>query len=880
MEIQGPDLDKHRGEATASDLPVRTTSKISLRMKSQALISNRDLGSEAHLAQHRRPRGMGAATVEFVKAGMRQDPLCALLTDEEIKSVLQTMEHFVFDKDEMVVEQGDVGTTFFVVHEGTLGVSVNGNATNTLTRGNAFGGIALRYKCPRTASVTATETSSCWGSQGSTFHKVLQEHAQREYSENRKFLNCVDLFSGLSMKQKDSLAGFLFMQRFETGARVVTEGEAATAMYFVKSGELRICTGGKVSATGELIGSTSAGVIGLGECFGEGPLLREKPYNCTVLANSACELLCISRKDLKEELGDNLQSCLEMTLFLAGMKRSPGLSQFSTAQQRDIADAMVVREYTAHTQIEGGHPFVVVLEGAVVCAFEGTAAGKANLGRGECYADGTEAELDETGKTDQRSAGSNGCRLGILSNEAFSQALEGLGLAASASSGQVRDYMQKRLVVKKIHVFRHLSQKQTDTLVKAFELRTYKKGDKVVKQGDVGTAFYVIASGEVQVFIGDKLIRNLGKNAYFGERALLFDEPRTATVAVVSSAAEIWSVEKRIFAQIVQGKMQQQLTDRIRLQDTSVTLKDLKSVKLVGSGAAGVVRLVEHKNTGMRYALKRVHKTKGKVPTELARECSLLAENDHPFIMTLVKTFETPKSVYMLTELITGGELHGAIRKIPTVLSLSQSQFYTGSLVLVLEELAGRGIVYRDLKPENVMLDQHGYLKLVDFGIAKKLGEGQCQTFTVIGTPHYMAPDVLQGRGYGIEVDIWSLGVLLFEFVCGHLPFADDRDDPMEVCQAVLKAPLRFPGRYKDQIGRSLMTGLLCRQKKKRLGAGIHGYADIRGHEYFRAGRSDDLLFDKLMGRELDPPVHPTGEWYCNPEDVADIILSDADELG
>merc|ERR1719346_486657 len=166
--------------------------------------------------------------------------------------------------------------------------------------------------------------------------------------------------------------------------------------------------------------------------------------------------------------------------------------------------------------------------------------------------------------------------------------------------------------------------------------------------------------------------------------------------------------------------------------------------------------------------------------------------------MTLVKTFETAKSVYILTELITGGELHGAIRQIPTVLSRAQAQFYTGSLVIVLEELADRNIVYRDLKPENVMLDQQGYLKLIDFGIAKKLEEGKSRTFTMIGTPHYMAPEVMRGHGYGTPVDLWSLGVMQYEFVCGYLPFADELDDPTDVCTAILEETLTFPHRYRD----------------------------------------------------------------------------------
>lgn len=331
---------------------------------------------------------------------------------------------------------------------------------------------------------------------------------------------------------------------------------------------------------------------------------------------------------------------------------------------------------------------------------------------------------------------------------------------------------------------------------------------------------------------------------------------------------------------MISGKMEEQLMYRIRLQDTSVTMKDLRHMKVIGAGAAGVVRLVSHKKTGTEYALKRVKKAEGKVPPEVKRECDLLAENDHPFIMHLVKKFETDNSVYMLTELITGGELHAAIRTIPTVLTRDQAQFYVGALLLALESLYERNIVYRDLKPENVMLDSQGYLKLIDFGIAKKL-EGGGRTFSMIGTPHYMAPEVMKGHGYTTEVDLWSLGVILFELVCGYLPFGDDLDDPTQVCMAVIKGHLQFPNGYQDKHAKALISGLLTHQPKKRLGSGIDGMEAIKVLEFFKPKNTSlGTLFDQLMGRTLDPPVMPEGPSYCEDEDVIDIILSDQGELG
>lgn len=871
-----PDTGRKRGTRKGNDARVMATAKAS---------------TEAHLVLHKKSREMDEATKKMVVDGMKHDRICAMLEEKDFQAILQTMEYYEFKANDPVVRQGDVGQIFFVTHAGQLEVSMNDQVVNTMGPGNAFGGLSLIYNCPRTASVTAVVDSSCWGVTGDNFRSVLQDNAKSHYSENRKFLDSIKLFDGLPARQKDRVADSLLTEVFETGQRVVTQGELAGAMYFVKKGEMTVIEGGTIGADGAISGGNAMTKIGVGASFGERGLLYNEPRTSTVVAESRCELLCIAGESLKEVFGDEVSACLERSFILAALQKSPMISQFSDPQQTTIVGAMSMRVLKSGEKIQAGLRFAVVVDGVI----EGSSHGNAvSLPRASWYEEdalpesavGMDASMaiaemqKNRGTLQNLQAGTAGAKLCVLTMESFNQVLKDLGLTNEGSEEEAVDITRKMMLARKVHIFRHLNEDQMSRLVKSFKLQKYAKNAIVLKQGELGTTFCVIASGEVRILIDGNPVRTLAKNAYIGERALLFDEPRSATVEVTSNEADIWFVEKATFTDIVKGNMQEDLMHRIRLQDTSVTMKDLKCIKIVGAGAAGVVRLVEHKTTKTRYALKRVMKQGGKVPEEVKRECELLAENDHPFIMHLVKTFETPKSVYMLTELITGGELHAAIRTVPTVLSRSQGQFYTGSLVLVLEALTDRNIVYRDLKPENVMLDAQGYLKLIDFGIAKKLEEGKMRTYTMIGTPHYMAPEVMRGHGYSTEIDIWSLGVLLFELVCGYLPFADDLDEPTEVCTAVLRDPLSFPSGYKDKHGRELMQGMMCRQPKKRIGSGLNGYDDIKNAQFFKIGHESSSVFTKILGRELRPPVVPHGECYCDPEDVADLVISDNDVLG
>mmetsp|Transcript_3614 Transcript_3614/g.7922 ORF Transcript_3614/g.7922 Transcript_3614/m.7922 type:complete len:565 (+) Transcript_3614:173-1867(+) len=431
----------------------------------------------------------------------------------------------------------------------------------------------------------------------------------------------------------------------------------------------------------------------------------------------------------------------------------------------------------------------------------------------------------------------------------------------------------KMQIIRDVYIFRHLAEIQLEHLVRQFELLTYKKGENIVTQSKIGCRFFVISTGEVAVKIDDTVVRHLGKNAYFGERALLFDEPRTASVEVVSATAECWGVSKATFLAMLNEKMHQLLMYRIRLQDTSISMDDLRTLKCIGAGAMGSVELVIHKKTFTHYALKKVSKEDGVTPERCLTEVHLLAMNDHPFVLHLVKTFETPAEMCILTELVTGGELFAAIRTFPTNLSRRDAQFYVGSLTLALEALHHRRILYRDLKPENILLDAQGYVKMIDFGVAMKMDKKH-RTFTVIGTPHYMAPEMIRGRGYGLLVDIWAMGVILYEMVCGYLPFGNEFEIPQDVFKAVINGSLTFPDVYKDADGMDLIQALLRPSIKDRLGVG--GYTEIKEVPWFQKaggfGCSSQLLsssqflgedhkgpslFDGLLARELEPPLIP-----------------------
>mmetsp|Transcript_54411 Transcript_54411/g.99642 ORF Transcript_54411/g.99642 Transcript_54411/m.99642 type:complete len:1016 (+) Transcript_54411:77-3124(+) len=879
------------------------------------------------LPQHRRHRSKGQATMQLLLSAFKSSRLFSLLDESKLWTLIDSLEYYAFDSGEYICREGEVGSHVFVSQTAGLEVVLCGGTVAELPRGRTFGELALFSNCPRSVSVAAgRDGAGVWGAAADTFRQVVQASLVWQVKDSRSFVDSLPLFEGLSMRQRDSVSDACTLVTLEDDERrVLGEGDART-IYFVKSGELRVIHEGEVDGTrqgshrkgnaGSGTGSSAVncGVSSVapssassersterlpmlrpGDFVGQHALLYNAPFSMTVQATGRCELLGVSASLVRQILGTELNPIrLQRTFLLSSLKRHPIFASLSHNQVLVAVREMEFQDCPPCKRIPA-LPFFVVADGAVKL---GTTDNAKVLHRGECY--GTLPLVDtakpEAGESPRdadpgvahsvpaqpnaassqsavRAAGPDGCRLAVLPWRGVSLILEELGLDPSTVGWEDPDHLVERmaLIVSKVCVFRHLPNHQIKLLVRGATRKTFSKGEKVIVAGERGSHFFIVVSGEVHAKVDDLVVRTMVKYAYFGERALLLDEPRAATIEVASPESEIWAIDKSTFKEVVKEKTPtaELLMHRMSLADHGIKMDDLKRLEIIGSGTSGVVQLVQHQKTGFKYALKRVEKVNGAALEVVKREIQVLAENDHPFIMHLVKTYETDKSFYMLTEYCAGGELHAAIRTIPTVLSRRQAMFYTGSLLLMLEALHDRNVVYRDLKPENIMLDQQGYLKLIDFGTAKKLDRSCPRTYTQVGTPHYMAPEVIRGKGYGIEVDVWALGVILYELMCGYLPFGDDIEpsNSFEVCKAVLDGDLKFPD-VVDRSAKELIENLLVSRPASRLGCGVSGYQDIKSASFFGLDgmgvipngdtKGNDYYFALLISRELQAPIPPT----------------------
>ncbi|KAF2426598.1 Pkinase-domain-containing protein [Tothia fuscella] len=279
------------------------------------------------------------------------------------------------------------------------------------------------------------------------------------------------------------------------------------------------------------------------------------------------------------------------------------------------------------------------------------------------------------------------------------------------------------------------------------------------------------------------------------------------------------------------------------------TLTDFTIQRTLGTGSFGRVHLVQSKHNQRYYAIKVLKKAqvvKMKQVEHTNDERRMLQQVKHPFLITLWGTFQDCKNLYMVMDFVEGGELFSLLRKSQRFPN-PVAKFYAAEVTLALDYLHSMNIIYRDLKPENLLLDRHGHLKITDFGFAKEVPD---ITWTLCGTPDYLAPEVVASKGYNKSVDWWSLGILIFEMLCGFTPFWDG-GSPMKIYENILKGRVKYPP-YIHPDAQDLLTKLITSDLSKRLGNLHGGSKDVMTHAWFA-----EVTWERLAKKDIDAPYVP-----------------------
>ena len=687
------------------------------------------------------------------------------LDNKSLKEIIKEMSLYYAKKGVTIFKQGASSGLFYILRQGSCNLILNGNVKRVIKKKEIFGDISLMYNTNRDYTVITNEECFMWTIEKRNFKKILEYITHITYDDTNKSVNNLALFQILNMGQKAKIVYDLYRETHLPGRPIYSKDELSNCMYIVKDGIVDIKDGKKVLKT-----------LKEGDFFGDLSVIGQTNRFMDAEAREKTHLYSISVSNLEKIFGENFRTNYILSLIKIAFFKTKNFKNINFDFLDEIMKFFKFRFYIKQTEIlrenDPKSKYIIIpIEGELIDSKDDKIICNKNT-----------MLFDEEIYNDDKT---------VLTHSIYCSPL---CLVAKAKISEIiksykcslKDLVERSLLIeqlKGVGLFKNLSKDKLELIAKKIKTEKVANQENVITQGEEGSRFYIIKKGFVDILVNKKYIRTMNENEYLGERALFFKEPRSAT-ARAHGDCEVYYLEKEDFEMVIEKNLKEYLIDRIYLQDDKITLNDLTYLITLGSGSFGNVTLVKSIKKNYLYAMKNISNKQilyNQLHKSLELERAILLKIDHPFIVKLVKTLKDDKFIYFLMDYIRGKELFSVIRDIG-MLTKSQTLFYGASIMLAVKYLHQRKFVYRDIKPENVMVLENGYIKIIDFGTAKEIED---KTKTTMGTPHYMAPEMIMGTGYSFEVDYWAIGICMYEFICGEVPFGEVCEDTMEIYLAI-----------------------------------------------------------------------------------------------
>jgi len=360
---------------------------------------------------------------------------------------------------------------------------------------------------------------------------------------------------------------------------------------------------------------------------------------------------------------------------------------------------------------------------------------------------------------------------------------------------KLKELFYQLYLLKSINIFSSLPESTLLDLCPALHYETFIENSFVFKEGSEEQKLYLISNGKAKIYKKGEYIRTLQELNYFGELSLLFNQQRSADVVAGENLC-CYTLKKENFFYKVDKNIIEMLKKRISLMDVNdmklnsiFYIKDLSRIKYGN-------RLMVHNGKNI-YSMKVIKikkiETNEYIVNYILNERRILLSLDNHFLLKLVKTFKNKSYLFFLKEYVEGIQFSKFLSNIKdnnVELSCKSMKFFLATIIIMIETLHKNMICHRNLTPHNLTLETDGYLILTEFGTSKELKDGF--TYTITGTPHYIAPEVIMAKGYGFSCDYWSLGVITYELAYRKYPFGHNSKDPLEIYREILSSKPMF----------------------------------------------------------------------------------------
>ncbi len=760
------------------------------------------------------------------------------ITNDVLNLVMNELIYCPFSKDTIIYQEGDEGNFFYIISSGSVEATEKGKFKKKYGVWECFGELSLITQNKREETIKCLEDVTVFTIDGISFRDIQKRINERILKERFNFLNTISIFESLDKISKYNVAQKIKLKEFDENTQIIRRGDIGDNLYIIKDG-LVSCR----------IGIKEVRKLGNNDYFGQNSILIDVKRGLDIVAIQKTICYELSRNDLKDALGKDYIDVILFCFFRNCVEKSDYLKNiFNESKMQEIFKSFKIKIYSKNEKIyqptnqdklkSNNKRMIAVVEGSLYKESND----KLIAEKGKII--GEEIFKDYNNTLPEDLVAHPDC----ISLEASILALSKV-MKIDLNQEKPLNLLNRIGKLKKLSLFRNLSEKTLELIASKLKKIKYEPNQTIVIEDTIGDTLFLIAKGRVRITKGGIYIRDLESGNCFGENVLLLSGvKRTATVSAIDKVV-CYVLSKSDFEIILDDKnMKQHLLKKFALQDTSITLHDLHYIKFLGKGKFGSVSLVHnHKNIYAIKAISRKSVEKQKILAKyFVNERRVMLTLDHPFIIKMVKSMKNDAFCFLLIEYVQGKSLDEYLSLRTVKKNIYETQFYIASMLLMLEYLQKKFIAHRDIKPANIMIDTNGYLKMIDFGTAKVLTD---YTLTVIGTPHYIAPEILQGKGYSLSCDFWSVGICMYEIFYGSYPFGNYAKEVIEIYKEVLHKDCFFPS---ENIKYSYVNQFIKDLLIKKINHRICNVDILKKKQFFT-----NFDFDKLKDFKLKSPYLP-----------------------